>query len=115
MRSREATEPRPCSFTISLATGSSARTNSLVPSVHPSAVIRISCGAGSSRRSMAHVLFNSSRRFLVVIMIENPGVKLFPPEDISLPDADDTSRHAHHRCHGGDIFGVNASGADERP
>src|SRR2546428_2028095 len=70
MRSREATEPRPVWLTVSRAPGNADLTNSTVPSVHPSAVTRISSGAGARRRSTSHVRRRSSTRFLVVIMME---------------------------------------------
>ncbi len=70
MRSRAATEPRPVSLTVNRAPGSADLTNSTVPSVHPSAVMRISSGAGARRRSTSQVRRRSATRFLVVIMMD---------------------------------------------
>jgi hypothetical protein len=71
MRSRDATEPRPVSLTMSRASGLSRRTVSTVSSVQPSAVIKISSDAGFSARNTASVRRKSAARFFVVIITEN--------------------------------------------
>jgi hypothetical protein len=70
IRSREATGPRSCSFTINLASGNSDLTNSTVPSVQPSAVISYSSGGGFNCCKTQQVRGKSPTRFLVVIITE---------------------------------------------
>src|SRR6266536_464499 len=69
-RSREKTEPRAESFSNSMQLGKSCRTISLVPSVQPSAQMRIPSAAGRSSNNFPSVRRNSSRLLRVVIMIE---------------------------------------------
>src|SRR6266496_896751 len=62
---REATEPRRCTLIINFVPGNAEQTNSIVPSVQPSAVIRISNGRGSSCFNTSHVRIECSTRFFV--------------------------------------------------
>ena len=68
MQSREATDPDAGWFTMSVTCGAAECTKSTVPSVQPSAVIRIWSGAGSSFLSIWRVRRRSTRRLHVVIM-----------------------------------------------